>query len=450
VTSPIHDRKLAEEQLHRAAHHDDLTGLANRRRFRERLSEALDHAVGSHRVGLLVMDLDHLKTINDRFGHDTGDVLLQEFATRLCGIVRTTDTVARLGGDEFAIVLNDVPGEDYIAATARAILAQMQEPLRYNSRILDCRASIGGAISTGYGTTSEELQKQADLAVYRCKANGRGTFKMFRPDMREEAQKTASALEVARKAVTSDWIVPFYQPKVNLASGRLDGFEALLRWHHPRLGIHSPETIAPAFEDTELGRALGTRMLSCVLGDMRRWLDVGLEVGRIAINASAAEFRHDDYAESVLEELARVGLPTSCLEVEVTEGVFLGRSAGKVERALQRLSMAGVTIALDDFGTGYASLTHLKQFPVDVIKLDRSFVRDMETDASDAAIVKAVLSLGQSLGITVVAEGVETAAQASLLREYGCDLGQGYHFGRPMPYADVLRFINGLTVLEKA
>jgi len=268
--------------------------------------------------------------------------------------------------------------------------------------------------------------------------------------MREEAQKAASALEVARKAVTSDRIIPFYQPKVDLASGRLDGFEALLRWRHPRSGIHSPETIAPAFEDTELGRAIGVRMLSSVLSDMRGWLDAGLAIGRIALNASAAEFRHDDYAERVLEELARVGLPASCLEVEVTESVFLGRSAGHVERALQRLSIAGVTIALDDFGTGYASLTHLKQFPVDVIKLDRSFIRDMETNASDTAIVKAVLGLAHSLGITVVAEGIETPAQASLLRENGCNLGQGYYFGRPMPHKDVVQFVNSLRKLENA
>lgn len=240
-----------------------------------------------------------------------------------------------------------------------------------------------------------------------------------------------------RKDVTSDWIVPFYQPKVDLMSGKLDGFEALLRWRHPRTGIHTPATIAPAFDDIELGRAIGARMLSCVVKDVRGWLDAGLEVGRIAINASTAEFRYGDYAERMLEELARAGVPTACLEVEVTESVFLGRSAGTVERALRTLSGAGVTIALDDFGTGYASLTHLKRFPVDVIKLDHSFIRDMETDASDAAIVQAMLSLSQSLGITVVAEGVETPTQASILREQGCDLGQGYHFGRPMPAKDI-------------
>jgi diguanylate cyclase (GGDEF)-like protein len=441
----IHENKLAEERLRWAAYHDDLTNLPNRRLFQERLQQTLDKAADAQsKVGLLALDLDNLKAINDRFGHDAGDALLQEFAARLSDVVSNTDTVARLGGDEFAIILTDVLSENDVTRKAKAILAHTQEPLRYRGRALDCRTSIGGALSVGSGITVNELRKQADLALYHCKTVGRGTFQMFHPSMRDEAQKTTSALEIARQAVTSDWIVPFYQPKIDLASGRLDGFEALLRWRHPRTGIHAPEMIAPALDDSELGRAIGARMLSSVLRDLCVWLDAGLETGRVAVNASSAEFRHGDYAERILEELGRFRLPTSCLEIEVTESVFLGRSARSVERALRNLSTAGVTIALDDFGTGYASLTHLKQFPVHVIKLDRSFINDMETDESDAAIVEAVLNLGQSLGIKVVAEGVETAAQASLLRAHGCDVGQGYHFGHPMPSSDVPRFISTL------
>jgi diguanylate cyclase (GGDEF)-like protein/PAS domain S-box-containing protein len=438
----IHDRKLAEEQLHWAAYHDEMTGLPNRRLFQECLQRALDESASSQEmVGLLVMDLDHFKTINDRFGHDAGDVLLKEFARRLRGIVRTTDTIARLGGDEFAIILTNIPGENYVAAMATTILDRMHDTLIYRNRTLDCRTSIGAAISAEGALESEELLKQADLALYHCKAVRRGSFSMFQPSMREEAQRTASALEVARRAVEFDWIIPFYQPKVMLTSGGLGGFEALLRWEPPRRGVQSPEPIAPAFEDTELGTAIGRRMRTCIFEDIRNWLDAGVEIGRVAINASAAEFRHDAYAEHVLEELRRMNLPTSCLEVEVTETVFMGRGAGTVERALRTLSAAGVTIALDDFGTGYASLSHLKQFPVDVLKIDRSFIGDMDVDVGNAAIVEAVLRLSQSLGIEVVAEGVETAKQASLLRELGCDLGQGYYFGRPMPANDALRFM---------
>jgi diguanylate cyclase (GGDEF)-like protein/PAS domain S-box-containing protein len=442
----IHDRKLTEETLRWAAHHDDLTGLANRRLFRERLQQALDGTSDLPPVtGLLVMDLDHLKQINDRFGHDAGDALLKEFAQRLRSVVGHADTIARLGGDEFAVLLPGIAGEGDVAGMADAILARMQEPLKRDGKQLDCRTSIGGAISAGFGMSPEELQKQADLALYRSKTSGRGSFKMFVPTMREESQRTASALEVAARAVASDWIVPFYQPKVVLASGALGGFEALLRWHHPRSGIESPERIAPAFNDTELGTAIGERMRSCILRDIRRWLDAGLAVGRIAINVSAAEFRRDNYAERVLEDLRRMDVPARCLEVEVTESVFLGSGAEYVERALRTLSAEGVTIALDDFGTGYASLSHLKRFPVDAIKIDRTFVSGLETDADDAAIVRALLSLGRNLGIEVVAEGVESAFQATLLQRMSCDLVQGYHFGRPMPAEDVPSFITSWT-----
>ncbi|MBD2747547.1 EAL domain-containing protein [Microvirga sp. BT688] len=438
----IHDRKLAEDQLHRAAYHDDLTGLANRRFFRERLKLALDEvSEESQAIGLLVMDLDHLKQVNDRFGHDAGDDLLKEFTQRLRQAVKATDIVARLGGDEFAVILPDVASEDDVAEAARSILSRMQEPLRRSGKALDCRTSIGGAITIGIDTSPEELQKQADLALYHSKSSGRGAFKMFVPALRQEAQRTASALEVAAKAVESGWIMPFYQPKVVLASGAIGGFEALLRWQHPRGGIQAPEKIAPAFNDTELGTAIGERMRACVLSDMRGWLDAGLSLGRIAINASAAEFRRGDYAERVLDDLRHAGVPARCLEVEVTESVFLGSSTELVERALRTLSAEGVTIALDDFGTGYASLSHLKRFPVNTLKIDRSFVSGLESDAGDTAIVKAVLSLGHNLGIEIVAEGVETAFQASLLQRMSCDLVQGYHFGRPMPAGDVPSFL---------
>ncbi|MXQ13540.1 bifunctional diguanylate cyclase/phosphodiesterase [Microvirga makkahensis] len=438
----IHDRKLAKEHLRHAAYHDDLTGLPNRRLFHERLRQTVAEAARSHRmVGLLLIDMDHLKKTNDRFGHDVGDTLLQALGMRLRSAVGATDTVARLGGDEFAILLPEVADETQVATTAKAVMAQMQEPLRHHGSTLEFRISIGATCAAGSGMTAEQLLKQADLALYHGKVRGRGTFTMFNPAMREAAQRTASALEIAGKAVTFGWIEPFYQPKVAPASGALGGFEALLRWRHPRRGIQSPGAIAPAFDDPGLGIAIGERMRIRVFRDIGGWLEAGLDVGRVAINAAAVELRRGDYAERVLEELGWAGVPTSCLEVEVTESVLLDSSADTVERALRTLSAAGVTIALDDFGTGYASLAHLKRFPVDVIKIDRSFVSKLETDAGDAAIVRAVLGLGQSLGIKVVAEGVETAAQMTLLREQGCALVQGYHVGRPMPAQDVPQFI---------
>lgn len=406
------------------------------------MQQALDQAQrAGRRAGLLILDLDDFKQVNDRFGHNAGDELLKAFGDRLTRLVRSSDTVARLGGDEFAVVLCDIAAEEDVTRIAGTLQTRIHEPLQLRNSVRECGTSIGGAVSTEYDITADELLKQADLALYSTKAAGRGTFMMFRPAMREEAQKLASALEVARTAVAPDWVVPHYQPKVTLAAGSLAGSEALLRWHHPRLGVQSPDALAPAFDDPELGIALGERMLSRAFRDMRSWLDAGLDFGRIAINASAAEFRREGYAERVLGRLRQAGVPPNRLEVEVTERVLLDHNAERIEQALRTLSDAGVTIALDDFGTGYASLSHLKRFPVNVIKIDRSFVAGMESDADDATIVKAVLSLSHNLGIEVVAEGVETLAQASLLWEQDCELGQGYFFGRPLAGEDVPRFI---------
>ncbi|WP_262027394.1 putative bifunctional diguanylate cyclase/phosphodiesterase [Microvirga sp. Mcv34] len=434
----IHDRRLAQEQLRWAAYHDDLTGLPNRRRFHQRLQEAIDRtADNSSMVSLLVIDLDNLKLVNDRFGHAAGDAMLKEFAKRLRSLAGNQENIARLGGDEFALILPAVSSEAEAVEVARTVLSRMQHPAPDDDADFDCRSSIGIALAIDPGIKAEALQKQADLALYRAKASGRGACRLFEPSMRDEAEKTAFGLELAGIALAEDWIVPFYQPKVALGSSGRGGFEALLRWYHPRLGLQTPDTIWPAFDDTELGSAIGARMRQRVFCDMRVWLDEGLPLGRIAINISAAEFRHDDYAERILAELNHSGVPAHCLEVEVTETVFLGRHADNVERALRILSAAGVTIALDDFGTGYASLTHLKRFPVDVIKIDRSFIRDIDTDSGDAAIVRALLSLGRSLNIAVVAEGVETAAQVAFLEAHGCDLAQGHFFGRPIPAEQV-------------
>jgi EAL domain-containing protein (putative c-di-GMP-specific phosphodiesterase class I) len=251
--------------------------------------------------------------------------------------------------------------------------------------------------------------------------------------MRARLQRRASMLRLARTVATDNLVLPFYQPKVSLADGRVVGFEALLRWRHPRLGIQGPDTVAAAFDDIDLAGALADRMLSQVIADMRRWLDEGYDYGRIAFNLSPAEFRSADLAERILAPLAEAGIPTSHFELEVTESVFLGHGAEKVGAILQEFHDAGIRIALDDFGTGYASLSHLQAFPVDVIKIDRSFVASLTTASGDAAIVDAVIGLGRDLAIEVVAEGIETAAQAAYLLKQGCTLGQGFLFGHAMP-----------------
>lgn len=436
--SDITQQRQTEERLRWVAHHDSLTGAPNRVLFQERLEHALRRSgEAGRKVGLLLLDVDHLKEINDSLGHDAGDALLQVTAQRLTTALRRIDTVARNGGDEFAIVLPDIESEQDLWAHIRPVLELLQEPFSYAGRAIDCRASIGASIWPDHAKEAADLLKQADVALYTAKAAGRGRMMVFRPSMRAGAERRVQMRSNARGAIKERRIEPFYQPKVLMRSGELAGFEALLRWRNPEGRIEMPATIKAAFDDPQLAVAIGRQMQELVFDDLRRWLDAGHWIDHVAINASAAEFRGNDFAEGILERLRTAGIPTRHLELEVTETVFLGRGAEHVERALRTLSLEGVRISLDDFGTGYASLSHLKQFPVDVIKIDRSFVRDLADDPDDTAILQAVLNLGRALGLTTVAEGIETEVQAAFLRTQGCDLGQGHLFGRAVPRAKV-------------
>jgi diguanylate cyclase (GGDEF)-like protein/PAS domain S-box-containing protein len=432
----VTDQKTVEQRIRWTANHDTLTGLPNRLCFQEAMAAAvLRSARAAPRAGfgLLLIDVDHFKQINDTLGHDAGDALLRALGERLCRAFRRTDVVARLGGDEFAVILHGLTSRAELAALAEHALERLRDPFRYQGRVLDGRASVGATFFPDDALTIDDLLKNADIALYAAKAAGRGKLVLFQPEMMAEHRDRATMLLMAREALDEGRIKPFYQPKVELSTGRLIGFEALLRWWKPGTGVQRPAQILAAFEDIDLANALSDRMLDRTIADMRRWRDAGLPFGHVAVNASAAEFRGDDFAERVLARLRAASVPAACLEVEVTETVFLGREGERVQKALETLCAAGVKIALDDFGTGYASLSHLKQFPVDTIKIDRSFLPGLSENTNDAAIVRAVLRLGQSLGIKVVAEGIETRAQATYLRAHGCDFGQGYMFGRPVP-----------------
>ena len=420
------------EQLRWASEHDTLTSLPNRRAFQSHLRAATIRAMerGSL-VGLLLMDLDHFKHVNDTLGHAAGDHLLKTFADRLRGSIRAQDFVARLGGDEFAIILENVREEEDLMRAGTSILERLQAPVRFGGRMISGGASIGGALFPRDATSANELLKSADTALYALKASGRGGTKMFHNHMREEAQKVASQLSLARIPISEESVVPHYQPKVCLKSGSVAGFEALLRWRHPRKGIQLPDTVAEAFKDYELSSKIGELMQNKVFGDIAKWRRRGFDVGQVSLNAAPAEFLRDDYAERLLARLDGHGVPASVVEVEVTEHVFLDRGSEFVGRALHKLKQAGVRVSLDDFGTGHSSLSHLRDFPVDVVKIDRSFVGQMSNDPEIAAIVRAVIDLARSLSINVVAEGVETAEQLSFLKDAGCGLGQGWMFGRP-------------------
>jgi diguanylate cyclase (GGDEF)-like protein/PAS domain S-box-containing protein len=445
VSRDITHQKQSEEKVRWVANHDSLTHLPNRLLFQERLDRLVESGRDVGRFALLLLDIDEFKRVNDTLGHDAGDALLCAFAERLRETARADDLVARLGGDEFAVILNGVGDEAEVAAAVDALMQALRQPWVHGGMVLDCDASIGASLFPLDGGTRAELMKHADIALYVAKAAGRGNLKLFQPAMRSEMQNRISMLALARDAIEKHWITPFYQPKVDLRTGAVAGFEALLRWRHPGKGFQSPDTIAAAFEDLTIATGLSDRMIEGVIADVRSWLDSDVRFGHVAINAAAAEFRTGDFAERLLERLEAAGVPPRVIQLEVTETVFLGRGADCVERTLKTLSAAGVTIALDDFGTGYASLSHLKQFPVDLLKIDKSFVRDLCLTPDAAAIIRAVIHLGHSLDVRIVAEGIETRAQAASLLAQGCDFGQGYLYSRAVPAAEVPAILEGAT-----
>lgn len=439
------EQRTAATALQWIATHDSLTHLANRTLFHSQLGQAISNADrdGSG-VAVVLIDVDHFKQINDSLGHDAGDAVLCAFASRLRDVVREGDTVARLGGDEFGIVLTSVKARKHLETIVESLNMRLREKLEHNGRLIECRASLGIAIYGEYASSAEALIKCGDLALGVAKVK-RGCAVNFHPDMETDFEREINMTALARSAISDDRVYPYYQPKIDLVTGELTGFEALLRWDQVtgRLGL--PHMIAPAFLDTELALVIGDRMMNLVLNDMQKWVADGLHVGQIALNTCAGDFAANDFAERLLSALKLRGLSPRSIEVEVTESVFLDRGSHYVLRALTTLAKRGVRIALDDFGTGFASLTHLKKFPVHVLKIDQTFVSGLGKSADDAAIVRALIGLGSSLGMETVAEGIETHEQAAFVRTCGCTLGQGYLYGAARPAADIPDLVKRMT-----
>ncbi len=446
VTFDITDRKTAEEEIWRAANHDALTGLPNRSLFHRCLEQALSEAQSAEAgINLLLIDLDDFKDVNDTLGHDAGDALLKETALRLSALVRPPDIVARLGGDEFAVLLKGTTTLDEAAQFADHIVGTLREPFTYRKRIVSSRASIGVAAFPGHGSDSAELMKSADIALYRAKAQGRNRVLTYSPVMRREIEKRVSLGAEIREALARSEIVPFYQPKVCLATGQVIGFEALARWKHPTRGILSPAFFGAAFQDADLAPAIRRQIVAKVAADMRRWRDERLPFGRVAVNFSSADFSQPRLVNEILEVLEAAQVPAGAFEVEITETVLLGRSSECISAILKQFRNSGIGIALDDFGTGYASLMHLKHFPVDHVKIDRTFVEDLDQSTDDEAIIAAVIGLGRSLNIKITAEGVETLVQEQRLKRLGCHYAQGYLYSAAVPGHDVPELLMRLS-----
>jgi len=420
-------------QMAFSAQHDFLTGLPNRMLLNDRLDQAI--ALASRhgkKVGVLFLDLDGFKHLNDSLGHPSGDKLLQAIAGRLVGCVRGSDTVSRQGGDEFIVVLSEMEHSEDAAIKAKRILQAVAE--RHSTRQQDfyVTASIGVSVYPDDGLTAETLIKNADTAMYEAKENGRQSFKFFKAAMNIRAVERQSIEEGLRRALERQEFSLLYQPKVNLRTMAITGAEALIRWAHPIRGLVSPAEFIPVAEDCGLILPIGRWVLREACTQAQAWRDAGLSPGTMAVNISALELRDENFLEGVLAVFGDTGLDPRLLELELTETVLMKR-AESTESILKSLSAIGVKVAVDDFGTGYSSLSYLRRFPINALKIDQSFVRHITSSLDETAIVTAVISMGRSLNLRVVAEGVETQEEVAFLQAHECEEAQGYYFSRPVP-----------------
>ncbi|MDB5847755.1 MAG: sensor-containing diguanylate cyclase/phosphodiesterase [Rhodoferax sp.] len=438
VVRDITMRKEAQQRIEFLALHDPLTQLPNRIHLRERLAQVL--ALARRRngvVAVLFIDLDNFKTVNDSLGHHAGDQLLCEMARRLSDAVREADMVSRLGGDEFLVVLSDIGARAEAALVANKLLAVVNEPVTIENHRLSVSPSIGISVFPDDGDTVDDLIRHADAAMYHAKDSGRSNYQFFTPDMSQRAFEALHLEGQLRQAIAREEFVLHYQPQLLLADGasgsrdELVGLEALVRWQHPERGLLGPDTFVPFAEARGLISAIGRWVLCEACRQLKAWHDAGWPKVPVAVNLSAIEFHQRGLVQNITAILAESGLAPQYLEIELTESVLMDQGGFAFE-TLAALKALGVGLAIDDFGTGYSSLAYLKRYPIDKLKIDRSFVRDIPGDSDDVAITTAIVQMAHSLKLLTVAEGVETADQAALLRTLGCDQYQGYLISRPV------------------
>jgi len=435
----ISQRKRNEEEIRRIAYYDALTKLPNRAFFLEQLRRTLASARRTQRrSALLFCDLDNFKDVNDSLGHDMGDQLLLGIAERLSACIRQGDTLSRLGGDEFVLLLPAVKSDRDAVMVARKIKEQLARPFDLDGHQVYPSASIGIAFYPDDGETVNALLKRADMAMYAAKARGRNRYQFFSEDMHKRAVERMQLEAGLRQAIERQEFQIVYQPQYRLQTGRLEAVEALLRWRHPERGLIPPARFIPLAEETGMIHAIGAWVLRTACGQVKEWLEAGYPDLRVAVNLSGRQFAEPDLVEMVRGILAEVELPARHLELEITESVLM-HDADLAIKTIEALRSDGVGLTIDDFGAGYSSLIYLKNLPVNRLKIDREFVREIDRDERNAAIAAAMIELGRSLGLDVVAEGVETAAQAEVLRRLDCPMVQGFHFARPLARAAVIR-----------
>lgn len=425
----LSERKKAEAQILQLAFHDALTGLPNRYLLNDRLTQALNQASrADSQIAIFCLDLDRFKFVNDLLGHDSGDQLLKAVARRLMATIRASDTVARLGGDEFAIVQTSLEEPRQCVALAERVIAELAKPYMIGDQQVEISASIGIACYPDHGQTGQTLMKNGDIALYRAKAGGRDQYRFFSPEMDEQLRQRSSLEQDLRQAFARHDLTVHYQPVYDCVPSKLEGYEALLRWTHPVRGIVPPDVFIPAAEECGLIIPMGYWVLESACAEATTWR----EPWSVAVNLSAVQFRDPAILHNITAILERTGLSPSRLEIEVTESVFIGNQDAALV-TLAQLRTLGIRISLDDFGTGYSSLSYLRRFPFDTLKIDKSFIKESETNPDAAAIVGAIVKLGHCLHMRVTGEGVETAAQLELLAQLHCHQAQGYLLGRPEP-----------------
>ncbi|MHB8255119.1 MAG: putative bifunctional diguanylate cyclase/phosphodiesterase [Acidiferrobacter sp.] len=437
----IRDITLEKEAAQRTldlATHDTLTGLPNRLLLADRLDQALIHARrAQNHVALLFLDLDGFKTINDSLGHATGDLVLKAVAQRLTTSLRASDTVARQGGDEFVVVLTGLASVEAIDRVTQKLLTSLIAPYEIQGQVLYVGASVGVAIFPDDGEDSNALLKNCDIAMYRAKETGGNARLFFAPEMNQDVVERQSLSTDLHQALARDELRLHYQPVIDLASGVVVGLEALVRWQHPTQGLLAPSRFISLAEETGLIVPIGEWVLAQACAQWQAWAHAGIEAPAMAVNLSVRQFHQSALVATITRILAESDVPPDHLVLEITESMVMGNVNMAIE-TLRVLQAIGIRIAIDDFGTGYSSLSYLKRLPVSIIKIDQSFVRDITTDASDAAVVTAIIGLAHSLHMTVIAEGVETEEQYDLLRDQGCDQYQGYYFSKPLPAPEVI------------
>jgi diguanylate cyclase (GGDEF)-like protein len=436
------ERKRYQVQLEHQANYDALTGLPNRNLLHDRLRQAVYSQRAPRNIGVVFMDLDHFKLINDSLGHSTGDKLLKGMAERLRAVLREGDTVGRVGGDEFVLILSDQANEEGVFRTMQRIAAKVAEPIVIEGRELYVTCSAGISLYPQDGRDVDTLLRNADAAMYRAKEHGRANFQFYTSEMNERVSDRLALESALRRALERREFALHYQQKVDLRTGEIIGAEALVRWSHPEWGLVRPARFIPIAEETGLIVPLGEWVVHEAARQCRAWREAGLNPGVVSVNLSARQFRQEGLVRTVSRILEETGLDPASLEMELTESMVMHNVETAIA-TLQGLKSLGISLSVDDFGTGYSSLSYLKDLPIDTLKIDRAFVRDIGTgaEAEDGILAQAIISLGHAMHLKVIAEGVETDAQVHFLKRHGCDQVQGFLYGEPVPPEQFARLL---------